>query len=141
MQLRICVSIKKRSKNETYPRHQFAILGGQQRPRRLAYRVYGFGERTIIYFHESGGTSQLLPETAQLAERFNLQIIAIERPGSGFSDPLENYSFHHVANDTAELLDQLGISQVSLIGFLAGASYALATASLLGDRVDDRRHG
>ena len=117
-----------------YPPHQFVIVDGARKPRRLAYRRYGQGKHAVIYFHESVGSSRLLPGTHELASQLNLTIVAPERPGTGFSDPLDGYDFNTTAADTEALLDELGVAQVSLLGFLSGATHALAAAAALGQR-------
>jgi pimeloyl-ACP methyl ester carboxylesterase/DNA-binding CsgD family transcriptional regulator len=118
-----------------YPPHQFVVVPTAGAPgRRVAYRQYGTGPKSIIYFHESASSSRLLPGTAQLADRLGLTIIAPERPGSAFSDPVERYDFSTTASDVAHLLGELDIDRVGLIGFISGGAHALATASHLGDR-------
>jgi pimeloyl-ACP methyl ester carboxylesterase len=118
-----------------YPTHRFAIAPGSGEPRRTAYRQYGAGPRHVVYFHESAGTSRLLPGTQQLADQLGLTVTAVERPGSGFSDEHRHYDFTSTAKDVERLLDELGIGEVSLLGFLSGAAHALSTAALLGSRI------
>ena len=118
-----------------YPEHQFAIIDATSEPRRLAYRTYGSGQHCVIYFHESAGTSRLPPGTAMLADRHDLRIIAIERPGFGFSDPASSYNFDALARDMCEFVDQMDFAKVHLLGFLSGGAHALCSAALLREAV------
>ncbi len=121
--------------NEQYPQHQFLIISRGDKPRRLAYRRYGNGEQAVIYFHESAGCSRLPPGTDALANQLGLTLIAFERPGTGFSDPVDQYTFETTSADVVDLIDALELSEVSLLGFLSGAAHALATATRLQSRV------
>ena len=125
----------KQVSTEQYPQHQFVILSRGDKPRRLAYRKYGNGEQTVIYFHESVGCSRLLPGTDALASQLGLTLIAVERPGTGFSDPVDQYSFATTSADVEDLMDALGLKEVALLGFLSGAAHALAAAARLQHRV------
>ena len=120
---------------EQYPQHEFVIIARDNTPRRLAYRRYGNGAQPVIYFHEAGGCSRLLPGTDTLATQLGLTLIAFERPGTGFSDAAEQYSFDTISADVEDLINSLGLTDVSLLGFLAGAAHALATAARLQNRV------
>ena len=119
-----------------YPPYQFMIVDSEQKPRRLAYRRYGNGDRVVVYCHESVGSSRLPPGTDATASQLNLSIIAPERPGAGFSDPLEGYSFNTTAADITALVDELAVPQVSLLGYISGGTHALAAAAALGSRVN-----
>jgi pimeloyl-ACP methyl ester carboxylesterase/DNA-binding CsgD family transcriptional regulator len=120
---------------EQYPQHEFVIISRSNARRRLAYRRYGTGAQTIIYFHEAAGCSRLLPGTDALATQLGLTLIAFERPGTGFSDAADQFSFDTISADVEDLMNALGITEVSLLGFLAGAAHALATAARLKHRV------
>jgi pimeloyl-ACP methyl ester carboxylesterase/DNA-binding CsgD family transcriptional regulator len=117
-----------------YPAHRFVITTAAGEPRRIAYRQYGNGPRHVVFFHESAGTSRLLPGTHELAAQLGLTITAVERPGTGFSDELRQYDFNATARDVESVLNELGIKEVSLLGYLSGSAHALATAALLGRR-------
>lgn len=131
-----------RQNQQSYHGHNFTIVAQPgEAPRRIAYRRYGNGGRTIVYCHESAGTSRLPPGTASLADQLGLSIIAPERPGSGFSDPLDHYNFNHTAADIAHLLQDLNIHEFHLLGYLSGAGHALAAAALIANNPElARRH-
>ena len=118
-----------------YPGHQFCIAASKP-PRRVAYRVYGSGSHTVLYFHESCATSRLLPGTDDLATDLGLRIIVMERPGFGFSDPLAQLSFEDIAADGEHLLNELQCERVSLMGNMAGGAYAATLAARMTNRAN-----
>ena len=119
-----------------YPAHSFAIVDQTRTPRRIAYREYGEGKNTVVYFHESAGTSRLPPGTAQLANKHNLRIVAIDRPGFGFSDLPPVYNFDALASDITDMVLSLSCERVAFLGFLSGGAHALCAAASLGEVVD-----
>ena len=120
-----------------YPDYRFCVVPNREGTgRRLAYRGYADGENEIVYFHGSVSPSRLVPETEPMATALDLTIIAPDRPGSGFSDPLSQRDFQTTAHHMRHLMDELEIPGVELLGFMSGAAHALATASLLQDRVE-----
>jgi len=119
-----------------YPPHQFVITPGTEEPRRIAYRQYGNGSRQVLYFHESLGTSRLLPGTDELASQLGLTITAIERPGTGFSDETSQYDFNSTAADAERVMDELGIDTARLLGYVSGGAHALGAAAHLGKRAE-----
>jgi len=117
---------------DIHPQHFLILPGG----RRLAYRTYGSPMgNAVLYFHETIGSSRLLPETDRLARDRGIYIIAPERAGFGYSDPDPDYSFSSIVADMQHLLDHLRVSEVSLLGFIAGAGHALMCASTLTQRI------
>jgi pimeloyl-ACP methyl ester carboxylesterase/DNA-binding CsgD family transcriptional regulator len=113
---------------DVQPQHFIILPSG----RRLAYRTYGdpMGN-AVLYFHETIGSSRLLPATDHLARERGLYVIAAERPGFGYSDPDPDYSFPSIVADMQRLLDHLRVTEVALLGFMAGAGHALMCASSL----------
>ncbi|MDH3641257.1 MAG: alpha/beta fold hydrolase, partial [Gammaproteobacteria bacterium] len=113
---------------DVHPQHFIILPGG----RRLAYRTYGDPRgQALLYFHETIGSSRLPAETDMLARERGLYLIAAERPGFGYSDPNADYSFSGIATDMQQLLDHLRITEVALLGFMAGAAHAVMCASKL----------
>ncbi len=113
----------------TAPERRFFVLPDG---RRLAYRVYGAGgEHKALVYHEGLGSSLMPPTTDQLASSLNVEVIATDRPGFGFSDPLPKYSYDHVLADTQALLDGLGVASVSVLGVLSGGAHAAIAAARL----------
>ena len=65
-------------------------------------------------------------QAAALEHRFRL--IVPDLPGSGYSEPLEQYSIPELARPLWALLDRLDIPRVNLIGFSLGGAVALEMA-------------
>lgn len=104
--------------------------------RRLSYRVYGAAaKRVLLTFHEGLGSSLLPYQTDGLAQRLGLQIVSIDRPGYGASTRHRSYSFSSVAADAHALCAHLGLTEVTIVGLMAGAPSALQTAIRLGPMV------
>lgn len=113
--------------------HQFILLDGG---RRLAYRSYGNATgQACLYLHETVGSSLLLPGTDKLCKKLGLFLIAVERPGAGFSDSDANMTFASVAQDNAALLRQLNLTGVVLLGHMSGAAHALSLAAVADDQI------
>ena len=68
------------------------------------------------------------------ANRLGLRVIALDRPGIGYSDPRTGDRLLDWPADVAEVADQLGIERFAVQGMSAGGPYALACAHLLGPR-------
>ena len=91
----------------------------------------------VVYCHGAIGTP--LESSASLAllmGELRLRHIAIDRPGTGGSDPSPGRTLSDFARDVGETADQLGLARFSVAGVSAGGPYALAIARELPDRVD-----
>ncbi len=111
------------------------VTEGNRHLLRSGYRARRDGERAVLYFHESVGSSRLLPGTERLANEHNLRIVVPDRPGFGFSDAQPNLTLSAVAEEMLYLLDHLSIDRATYCGLFTGAAYALATACLQPERV------
>lgn len=67
--------------------------------------------------------------------RLGIRLLIPERPGCGYSDPLEGGSIESWPSDIAQLLTHLGIAQFSVLGWSMGTPYAIALAQYFGARV------
>jgi pimeloyl-ACP methyl ester carboxylesterase/DNA-binding CsgD family transcriptional regulator len=106
--------------------------------RLMSYQEHGdpYG-KPIIYCHSALGSKLEYLSEIDWANRLGLRLIAPERPGYGFSDPLEHTSgYQEWIDDLVELLDALHIPMASLIGYGAGSIYASTAAAQLPDRVN-----
>ncbi len=107
----------------------YAPVNGVQ----VYYELHGHarpGDTPLVLLHGGGdtiGTSfhSIVPELAK-----NRQVVAFEREGYGRTEDVRNlpFTFEQSADDTAALLNHLGIPQADVLGFSAGGTVALQTA-------------
>lgn len=102
----------------------------------LSYALYGPGDgKPVLYFH--GTPSSRLEPT--LIEAFNLtldslllehklQLIAVDRPGMGYSSFNRQGNFASFADDAMHLLNALNVEQCDLLCWSGGGPFALAMA-------------
>lgn len=101
-----------------------------------AYATEGDDAATAVLWHH--GTPNLGAPPAPLfdaAQRLGLRWIAYDRPGYGGSTERPGRTVADAAEDAAAVADALGAERFAVMGHSGGASHALATAALLGDRV------
>jgi len=105
--------------------------------RRLGYAEYGpVTGRPILWFHGTpGGRRQIAPEARLLADKREVRLIAVERPGIGDSTSHSYASLAEWAADIQALCNAKGIDQFAVCGLSGGGPYALACAYYLQDRV------
>ena len=95
--------------------------------RSLGYAVFGGGDRTVLWLHGTpGGRRQIPPQARVLAERENIRVIGIERPGIGASTPHLYTNIRGFADDIEHVLDQLAVESCGVVGLSGGGPYALA---------------
>ncbi|MGI9500991.1 MAG: alpha/beta fold hydrolase [Geminicoccaceae bacterium] len=117
-------------------RHQREAMLKLRDGRRLAYQESGSIEgRPILFVHNMLLGPNLTESAIAMAERKGWRLIAPSRPGFGHSDSPAHASNTAVLDvfvrDVEELLDHLGIRQVTLIGHLSGGVQALRIAEQL----------
>lgn len=93
----------------------------------MYYEIHGEGQ-PLILLHGGLGTigmfEQILPDLAE-----NRQVIAVELQGHGHTaDVARPFSFEQMADNTAALIDHLGLEQADLMGYSLGGGVALQTA-------------
>src|SRR5262252_5487282 len=104
--------------------------------RTLAYLEVGSATGApVFHFHGHGSSRLEALALADAAERAQLRLIALDRPGIGYSDPKPGDRLLDWPSDVAEAADQLGIVRFAVQGMSAGGPYALACAHALPDRV------
>lgn len=114
------------------PRTGYAEIGRL----RMYYEVHGAGKPLLI-LHGGGSTidttfGAILPELAS-----RRLVIAPEQQGHGHTGDVDRpFSFRQMADDTAMLLNQLGIDRADVLGFSNGAGVALELALRHPERVD-----
>lgn len=104
--------------------------------RRLGYAVYGDpGGLPVLNCH-GGLLGRLDVELADGAAReLGICIISPDRPGIGLSDRAPGHNTVDWTDDAHELVDQLGVDRLAVMGWSLGGQYALAVSARLGARV------
>ncbi|MEP7214844.1 MAG: alpha/beta hydrolase [Anaerolineaceae bacterium] len=104
--------------------------------RLLGYAEFGdpAGE-ALFFFHESPGSRFSGAFLDAAAKERGLRVIALERPGFGLSDFQAGRTIADWPADVREASRHLGLEQFALLGYGAGAAYALACASALNEQV------
>jgi len=104
--------------------------------RRLGYAEFGVPNgKPLFHFHGYPGSrleGKLLHETAA---KCGVRLIAIDRPGMGFSDVKPNRSILDWPGDVAELADSIGIDRFAVEGVSGGGPYSAACAYRIADRI------
>jgi pimeloyl-ACP methyl ester carboxylesterase len=98
----------------------------------------GNGQRTIVFCHAAPGAGNLDPNPEETKKR-HITLISVDRPGYGNSEPVSGDAWASVetaADDLAEVLQQLNISQAGVVGWSAGGRVALALAARRPELVD-----
>lgn len=100
--------------------------------RKLGYAQFGTrGAFPVFYFHGWPG-SRL---EAGFFEIPNVQMIGVDRPGYGLSDPHRERKLADWPGDIEQLADHLGLDKFAVIGMSGGGPYAAACAHFLRDRL------
>lgn len=98
------------------------------------YRVVGEG-MPLLLLHQTPWFSVQYAKVLPLLAEANIQSIAVDTPGFGFSDlPNEQPSIEDYADTLVHVLDALGIDRAAVAGFHTGASIAAAFAHRHKDR-------
>ena len=107
----------------------------QTRSGKVHYNEVGEGH-PVVFLHGSGagatGWSNFRPNIGPLSERF--RVVAPDALGWGKSDAATPDEYDHVAN-VVDLLDELGLDRVALVGNSMGGMTAMAVAARHPDRV------
>lgn len=104
--------------------------------RKLGYLDVGMaGGPVVFHFHGHGSSRLEALMLEDAAHRLGLRVVALDRPGIGYSDPKAGDRLLDWPGDVAEAADILGIDRFAVQGMSAGGPYALACAHALGPRV------
>lgn len=100
--------------------------------RRLGFAQYGSASAPpVFYFHGWPG-SRL---EAGFFDVPGVNMIGVDRPGYGLSDPKPKRKLSDWPDDVRELADQLGYEKFAIVGMSGGGPYAAACAHALKDRI------
>src|ERR1700704_2304170 len=105
-------------------------------------RQIGFAEfgdpqgRAVFWLHGTPGARRQIPMEARVyAEKRQIRLIGIDRPGIGSSTPHQYDTIFAFADDLRTIADTLGIDQMEVIGLSGGGPYTLACAAAMPERV------
>lgn len=105
--------------------------------RKLSYMEFGAKDgHPLFYFHGTPASCyESLIAGEEILARFNLRIIAPNRPGVGQSDFQKNRGFSDWPEDVLSLADHLGIPKFSIVGNSGGGGYTLVCAAKIPQRL------
>jgi pimeloyl-ACP methyl ester carboxylesterase len=104
--------------------------------RTLAWRAYGPSDgRPLLWFQGTPGSRNSRHADESVYDRLRVQLIAFDRPGFGASSRLPGRGISSVADDAAELLDELALASVHVGGGSGGGAHVLALAAGHPERV------
>lgn len=104
--------------------------------RTLAYDDVGDpGGTPVVYLHGTPDSRLARHPDDAVAAEVEVRLVAVDRPGSGYSDVHPAGTLTSIGPDVGHLLDALGIERAVLLGWSAGGLFALAAATVLGERV------
>jgi pimeloyl-ACP methyl ester carboxylesterase len=105
--------------------------------RQIGFAEFGAPQgRTIFWLHGTPGARRQIPTEARVyAERQNIRLIGVDRPGIGASTPHQYDNVLAFAADLGVIADTLGIDKMAVIGLSGGGPYALACAAAMPDRI------
>lgn len=114
------------------PRSEFLTL---RDGRQMHCRVYGRGQRKIIFFHGYPGSSRQADLFAPYLESYDLTIISPDRPGYGQSHTQKELSFSEDLKDLHEIIQYFSINDVEFISVSGGTPFALNAAAAMGTQL------
>lgn len=97
-----------------------------------------FGHRhgyPVVYFHSPAGSRREAALLHEAARNAGFRLIAIDRPGIGFSSFRRLRGHSELVGDIRSLMDELGILHAGLLAWAGGGPFALATALHMAERV------
>jgi pimeloyl-ACP methyl ester carboxylesterase len=108
---------------------KYVQLSGRQ----VYYEEYGAGD-TVLMLHGGPGSiahfSKLIPELSR-----TYKVIAMDTPGQGHSERIENVSYQILAENASEFIDKIGIEKCYVVGWSDGATTGLLLAAKRPDVV------
>src|SRR4051812_15852723 len=104
--------------------------------RKLSYALYGPANGKPVLYFNGTPSSRLEPlllnaynkDLEQMLQQYNIQLIAIDRPGIGLSTYNPHNSFQSFAGDVVQLAAHLHIAQADVSGWSGAGPFALSLA-------------
>lgn len=88
----------------------------------------------VVYLHGTPDSRLARHPDDAVSKAAGVRLIAVDRPGAGHSDHHPGATLTSLGADLGHLLDDLRIERAALLGWSAGGLFALAAASVLGER-------
>jgi pimeloyl-ACP methyl ester carboxylesterase len=102
--------------SQTHPSEPVSLLTLRD-GRKLAYLDVGPKDgAAVFHFHGHGSSRLEALALADAAAKAKLRVIALDRPGIGYSDPKAGDRLLDWPSDVAEAADQLGIARFAVQG-------------------------
>ena len=104
--------------------------------RQIGYRLCGADARpALLYLHGSPSSrTELGDYEPGLLEDLGICAVAVDRPGYGATDPLDDLDLLARCRDAAAVAGHLGMARFTVQGSSGGGPYALACAVLMPDQ-------
>ena len=105
--------------------------------RRVGYRRSGADTRpALLYLHGAPSSrAELGDYEPGLLEEQGICAVAVDRPGYGATDPLDDLDLLARTRDAVAVAGHLGMTRFAVQGTSGGGPYALACAALMPDQV------
>ena len=105
--------------------------------RRIGFAEFGAPRgRAVFWFHGTPGARRQIPLEARLfADRENIRLIGVDRPGIGSSTPFQYDNVLGFSRDLQTIADTLGVDEMAVVGLSGGGPYTLACAAAMPARV------
>ncbi|MEX2292172.1 MAG: alpha/beta hydrolase [Acidimicrobiales bacterium] len=102
----------------------------------LAYDDVGDPEGwPVVYLHGTPDSRLARHPADAVAAAAGVRLLAVDRPGAGDSTLHPDATLASLGDDLGHLADALSLDQLALVGWSSGGLFALAAASVLGERV------
>src|SRR5262249_24786804 len=103
--------------------------------RRVAWSEWGRAKGpSVLLLHRNPGSRLLDPDPAATAAS-ELRLLTVDRPGYGRTDPVADPTTAAASSDIVDVVRELGLDEVALIGWSGGRLFALDAAASLGERL------
>lgn len=98
--------------------------------RSLGYADYGTPAGVpMLFLHGQPGSRLIGALLDGAASEVGVRLIAVDRPGIGLSDPVDERTHSQFAGDLSDALEVLGLGPTPVVAWSAGGAYALAWAA------------